>query len=522
MKRPRLVSLVVLAAILGIYFYMGRKEASFLHDAAKLRSVACLKNPTIDVAVMISDDNESVFRTGVDMAVAEANNRRNPNGSRGLLVKDSDGRLVAKKIRCKYYKENTNNEAFDHARKVSRHFNYTAVMGHNSSDVAYPASLIYNEAGLLYICPFATSTRITSHNWQTIIRVTPSVKGFMSAILENISYLFNKKTDPIRLAVYSTNSIYSEDAITLLHRYISENDRIINIVDKTKKMIVDNQLSPEKPVYEWLKIDSETQKSMLDTLDASDKLFIIQKLAHYGFTTPGVRAEDIDIERLQRTDYKLLFKELTVAGAIDTLRMLTPRIEVAYSGRYRQNTKEFTNYTHMLSISDADIILILDLVNNTSGKLIKEIRESGNKRPIIGDDGIEFPSEIKEYLGNLAGDIYVVSVYDDQVHGEILARKIQELSAFIPRKQKKVEPNYDTYQAYRSASLLVEAIAKSQSSDPAIIASRIKYGGLDHGWDSSSGTPLFFDSHGDVTNPQFLLKKYDNGHFFHYMKKEQL
>ncbi|MFA6471881.1 MAG: ABC transporter substrate-binding protein [Candidatus Latescibacterota bacterium] len=523
MSRPRLVIFAVILAILGVYWHSATKEASYRHNAPQLRAAACRENSTIDVAVMVSDENEKQFRAGVEMAVAEANNQRNPDGSMGLLVRNAKDRLVAKKIRCRYFKANSTKEAFKRASEVSHRFNYTAVLGHNTSDEVYPASLIYDEAGLLYICPFATSTRITSHNWPTIIRAVPTAKGFMSAVLENVSNLFGQKDEPVRLAVFSTNSIYSEDANTLLERYISENERIGAILDKTRKMIKDKKIPPDKPVFEWLKIDSEYNKSTLDPFDASDKLFLIQKMSHFGFTTPGIRPEDIDMERLQRTDYKLLFKELTVAdvsAAIDTLRKLTPRVEIVHSARYRQNTKEFTHYTHMLSISNPDIILILDYLNDTSGELVKEIRQSGNNQPIIGDDGIEYPREIKEFLGDLAGDIYAISVYNDQAHGDILTRKFQEMSKYYPGKFKAIEPNYDTYQAYRSTALLVEAVAKCQSSDPLIIATRIKYG-AGKGWIASSGTPLFFDGNGDVADPAFLLKKYNDGHFYLYQKKEQ-
>lgn len=517
--RSVLITLSLILVVFGIYYAMGNKEAAYRHDSPQLRSKACLEHSTIDVAVAVTDENEEDFRNGVSMAVVEANNRRNPDGSVGVLVKNASDSLVAKKIRCRYYKYDSNEKSLAYAREISRNYNYTAVLGHNTSDEAYPASLIYNETGLLYICPFATSTRISSHNWPTLIRVTPSVKGFMSAILENISFLFGERRDTIRLAVYSTNSIYSEDAVTILQRYIADSKRLIDILDKAETLITENQFSPDRPIYEWLKIDTDVQKNMLDTFDASDKLFVIQKLSHFGFTNPGVRSEDLDIERLQRTDNKLLFKDITVAAAIDTLRKLTPNIEVVYSARYRQNTREFTNYTHMLSISNTDIILLLDYINDTSVELIKEIRESGNKQPIIGDDGIEYPVEIKQLLGGLAGDIYAVSVYDDQNHGSILMRKYQELSKYFPEKRRDVKPDYNAYQAYRSASLFVEAVTKCQSSDPYIIATRIKYG-AENGWIASSGTPLFFDSNGEIIDPEFLLKKYDDGRFYNYNVKE--
>ena len=141
--------------------------------------------------------------------------------------------------------------------------------------------------------------------------------------------------------------------------------------------------------------------------------------------------------------------------------------------------------------------------------------------PVIGDDGLEFPEEIKESLGDLAGDIYAASVYDDQVHGDYLARKFKELSDYLPSEDKNgFQANYMTYQAYKAASLFVQAVAKCRSSEPFIIASRIKHSS-NGSWDSLNGKHLQFDSHGDMIASEFLLKKYYDGQFKIYNKEAE-
>ena len=90
--RRFLITIVVLLTAFVIYRFWGIKEASFRHNASQLRVKACLENPTIDLAMMFPNDEEILQQVtlGVDMAIAEANNRLNQDGSIGLQVEDSN------------------------------------------------------------------------------------------------------------------------------------------------------------------------------------------------------------------------------------------------------------------------------------------------------------------------------------------------------------------------------------------------------------------------------------------------
>ena len=513
MRKLLLYMLILLLIAFVVYRHNGRKEESFRHNASRLRIRASLENPAIDIAVIGPEEESEKVILGVEMAVAEANNRRNPDGSTGLRILVSHDNLVTKKIRGHYFTHNSKKEALKLSRMISRQYDFTAVIGHYVSDVTYPAALQYHQAGLMHICPFSTSTRITSHNWPNVIRVLPSVKAIMSAILENISYPFDQKQEAIRLAVFNIDSIYGVDALTALHNYIAESKQLASILNITEIMIEENRLSPDISVYEWLSIDWENEEPTMEEIDTSDKIFIGKQLIDFGFAAPGIRSDELDIDRLQNIGNSIFRENLTVSSAIESLRKLTPQIEVVHSAQYRQGTMEFGSNMRMLSQSHADIILILDYMNETCAELLSEIRETGNTQPIYGDDGLEFPDVIKQILGDIAGDIYIVSLYNDQKHGTYLINKLKELSEHFPPKViEDFQPNYLTYQGYRATSLIAQAIAKSQSSDPAILASRIKNSG-DQGWLSESGNPLKFDGHGDIINPEFFLKKYSNGEF---------
>ncbi|MBN1292526.1 MAG: ABC transporter substrate-binding protein [Candidatus Latescibacteria bacterium] len=512
--RKILIPLLILMMVAFVFYErFGNKEAAFRNNSSRLRAQACLKNPNIDIAVIGPEEESDRVKIGIEMAVLEANNNRNPDGSTGPKILLSHDSMTTKKIQCHYYTYNSKEEALELSRRISRQYEFSAVIGHYVSDISYPAALNYHQAGLMYICPFSTSTRITSHRWPNIIRMLPSVKAIMSAILKNISFLFDQKQDTIRLAVFNTATIYGEDALTALHNYIAESKRLVNILNTADKMINEGRLSRDIFVHDWLSIDWQSEEPTLEEIDASDKLFITKQLIDFGFGSPGIRSEDMDIDHLQKVGHTLFSENLTVASAIEYLRKLTSNIEVVHSVQYRRGTVDFGPYLRLLSQSHADIILILDYMNETSAELLSELRESGNTKPIIGDDGLEFPDLIKQILGDMAGDIYIVSSYDDKEHGTYLTHKFEELSKYFTDQQiKNFHPHYLTYQGYRSASLFAQAVAESHSSDPSILASRIKYSG-DQGWLGQSGNQLQFDSHGDLMYPEFLLKKYTNGKF---------
>jgi ABC-type branched-subunit amino acid transport system substrate-binding protein len=197
-------------------------------------------------------------------------------------------------------------------------------------------------------------------------------------------------------------------------------------------------------------------------------------------------------------------------------------VELVHLERYRIGATEFSQAIRMLPKTNADVIMIIDYLNDTSLELMRELREAGNTQPIIGDDGLEFPLLIKESLNDLAGDIYLVNVYDDDQHGAFLKKKFEELSEFLPPQTKATfKANYPTYQGYKAASLFAQAAAESQSSVPLFIASRLKHA-TGEGWNSMSGNAIHFDSRGDISNPEFILKKYHDGTFKRFTQEAGL
>ncbi len=502
-----------------VYRLHGKEEAVYRTDAKEVRRQACLESPTFNIALAFPDSEEEYLQSaiGAEMAISEVNLHLNEDCG-GISVIGSDGTLQQKKIKSHYYSYDmdhvTIDPVVDVARKISRDYSYGAVIGFYTSEEAYPAALIFQESGLLYLSPFSTSSRITNHNWPLVFRTTPNVDMIMSALFKGMSRLFLAQQEPIRLAFLYTNSIYGDDAKTAVNSHIANKSRLYELLRRTDALIDNEVLDGDAPLLKWLVADNDKQKSMLDELDISDKLFLIQALAFYGFTQPGVSIHDLDIDSLQEIGHLLFDESLTINSTIDSLRVLNPPFDVAFSGRFKHGDSDFSAQIRDLSKADADAIIILDYLNTTTIELLKEIQEAGIKLPIFADDGFEYPSILKEVFDENSNDMYLVSVYDDDKHGSILNEKYNKLRDTLPARYQvdNFDASYQTYQTYQTICLLAQAIHASKSTDPFTIASRIK-NTSGNGWKMLNGTWFNFDDFGDLIEPEFVLKQYKNGKF---------
>jgi len=115
-----------------------------------------------DIVVAIvwqTQRREDLFEKGIGMAVEEINRR---------------GGVLGRRLRALRYNVSTGEKALQLAKKLSRNPDIVAVIGHGDSDEAIPASIVYEESGLLFISPGATSPLLTSHGFQYVFRNIPS------------------------------------------------------------------------------------------------------------------------------------------------------------------------------------------------------------------------------------------------------------------------------------------------------------------------------------------------------------
>ena len=157
MKRL-LVMAAAVAVGLFVWSHWPAEDYAALADA---RDQHALDTQADIVVAAVADPQQSDYVKGIELAVAQLNERPG-----GLL-----GRRVTLRI------EQGTGEVESENRIVQRLVadeRVVAVLGHRSSTVAIPASLVYEAARMVFLPPFATKKSLTGHNFQYTFRMAPS------------------------------------------------------------------------------------------------------------------------------------------------------------------------------------------------------------------------------------------------------------------------------------------------------------------------------------------------------------
>jgi len=157
----------------------------------------------IAIAVFQSKTNSS-YVNGVVLAVEEINQEGGLLGRNLKLLVEQDG------------------SDFDSIRstirRVASNPKVAAVLGHISSKVVIPASVVYEKSEILFFPPFSTVKGLTSHNFNYVFRMLPKSK-VMAAQMANITATLGYKNIVMLLArdEYSRELafLYEEAAVKL-------------------------------------------------------------------------------------------------------------------------------------------------------------------------------------------------------------------------------------------------------------------------------------------------------------------
>ncbi len=168
-RRPLLLSCCLFLAGCG----------PFLDEMAERRSEYARAAEGPVVVAVINDRPKSQFVNGARLAVDEI------NASRGKLM----GRPVELMVR-------DGSDRFSTVRstvhEIASDPRVTAVLGHNHPDVAVPASVVYEQANVLFMAPVLPS-QLTWHGFEFVLRMLPTDET-MSEQLASVASLFGYQT----------------------------------------------------------------------------------------------------------------------------------------------------------------------------------------------------------------------------------------------------------------------------------------------------------------------------------------
>ena len=286
---------LVLLAVLGVaYVLLVRSEyyRSTQHERSAIGNK--WSSEGFEVAVVWPKHVDLNFVQGVGMAVEEI------DAARGQL---------AGKIKLRLFEEPTNTpQAVDLARKIAGYPKVIAVLGHELSADAIPASLTYEEHGILFLTPTATEPRLTEHGFTYVFRLTPDDEMTADAIAQ-----FAKQRGWTRVGVLYGRNDHGDSASEEFFRQSQEHGVTIPFAR--------SYLEDEEPGGEDFRpLVAEIRKESFDAIMLADIFpwagLMIKDLALMGVTQPILATDKLDSPELWQMA-NTAANNVYVASAVD-------------------------------------------------------------------------------------------------------------------------------------------------------------------------------------------------------------
>lgn len=233
--------------------------------------------------VAINDAMESDYIKGIMLAAEEINSQPDKLLNRNVNITIEDPADDLPSSRSLIHKIVSNPEV-------------VAVLGHRSSNIAVPASVIYEKSQVIYMPPFATAQALTSHNFQYVFRMLPSNKamteqlgsvastlGYKNIVVlyarddfnRELAFLFEDAIIKQKINIVKRSSFFAEDTNyrSIISQFNSENFDSVFIAssgDSTALMVKQmREMGLNQPI---LGSDSVNKQSYIEiTGSAADK-----------------------------------------------------------------------------------------------------------------------------------------------------------------------------------------------------------------------------------------------------------
>lgn len=169
-------------------------------------------------------------------------------------------------------------------------------------------------------------------------------------------------------------------------------------------------------------------------------------------------------------------------------------LDIVYTKSFFTEQVDYRDLIYEVMKKDFDAVLLAAMDENAA-KMIKQLREMGMNKPILGGDGLD-NLKIWGWSGQTANQVYAASIFVAD-------------NDFV-KKFNLVEGEYVGYvvsQAYDALHILADAIQKTGSSDPILVASTLKYS-YKQGYKG-----YVFDTNGLIANKELYIKELKDGNF---------
>lgn len=171
-----------------------------------------------------------------------------------------------------------------------------------------------------------------------------------------------------------------------------------------------------------------------------------------------------------------------------------PPLEVVEAKSFFVEHSDYKGLIYDLMNKDFDAV-VLAAAEENAAKMIKQLREMGVNKPIIGGDGLD-TLQIWDWSEKTANQTYVASVFpgNNDFNNKF-------------KQRYGIEGSYSSFQGYEAVRVLADAIQKTGSSNPIQVASTLKYN-FTQGYGG-----YLFDRNGLASNKKIYIKQIVDGRF---------
>jgi branched-chain amino acid transport system substrate-binding protein len=292
------IILMLCALFVLLYFTMLRNSYYQPGYAQRKHTGAAWRTKGITLAVVWPAHDDVSFVHGVQLALEEANASKAHHLNRG--------------IRIKQFTEGPDESRWSGANMahlIAWDSDIVAVLGHEFSSSAVPASLTYENRGLLFLTPKSTDPHLTQHGFRYTFRLTPNDQQIAVAMTK-----FAAGRGWKNIGVYSARNAEGESMEHELIEAASENG--LNLVFSRSYLPYEER---------WEEMDfrpliATEARETVDGIMIADQLprgaKLITDLRKMGINVPIMASDKLDSELLWE-EAKEAANNVYVASAVD-------------------------------------------------------------------------------------------------------------------------------------------------------------------------------------------------------------
>ncbi|CAA6828337.1 MAG: Extracellular ligand-binding receptor [uncultured Thiotrichaceae bacterium] len=215
-----------------------------------------------------------------DIEIVAIQDLMGSNYVKGILtaadeINQRPGKLLGRSLKVNIEQErSTVSDTKKIVRRIVANPRITAVLGHRSSSVAIPASVIYDRSQIIFMPPFSTAKSLTGHNFDYVFRMVPSNK-IMAEQLAHVA-----KT----LGIQNIVVLYARDELSRELAFLFENAALKQGINLVKRSSFYDKETNYRPTIS--QFSSETFEAVFIASPAAPAALMATQLREMGIEQP--------------------------------------------------------------------------------------------------------------------------------------------------------------------------------------------------------------------------------------------